>query len=72
MLITLIVSMLLDYITGLMRSVLDKKLSGAVSFRGDLQKGADPDTGENRHTAGQKCGGNGQHAENRDHRILPE
>ena len=38
MLITLIVFMVLDYITGLMCAVMDKKLSSAVGFRGICKK----------------------------------
>ncbi len=38
MLITLIVFMALDYITGLMCAIMDKKLSSAVGFRGICKK----------------------------------
>ena len=38
MLIALIVFMVLDYITGLMCAVMDKKLSSAVGFRGICKK----------------------------------
>ena len=38
MLIALIVFMALDYLTGLMCAVLDKKLSSAVGFRGIFKK----------------------------------
>lgn len=38
MLITLIVFMVLDYITGLMCAIMDKKLSSAVGFRGICKK----------------------------------
>ena len=38
MLIALIVFMVLDYITGLMRAVMDRKLSSAVGFRGICKK----------------------------------
>ena len=38
MLIALIVFMVLDYITGLMCAVMDKKLSSAVVFRGICKK----------------------------------
>ena len=38
MLVTLIVFMALDYITGLMCAIMDKKLSSAVGFRGICKK----------------------------------
>jgi len=38
MLITLIVFMALDYITGLMCAIMDKKLSSAVGFKGICKK----------------------------------
>ena len=38
MLIALIVFMVLDYITGIMCAVMDKKLSSAVGFRGICKK----------------------------------
>ena len=38
LLIALIVFMVLDYLTGLMCAVLDKKLSSAVGFRGIFKK----------------------------------
>ena len=38
MLITLIVFMALDYITGLLCAIMDKKLSSAVGFRGICKK----------------------------------
>ena len=38
MLIALIIFMVLDYITGLMCAILDKKLSSAVGFKGICRK----------------------------------
>ena len=38
MLVALIVFMALDYITGIMCAVLDKKLSSAVGFKGVMKK----------------------------------
>ena len=38
MLVALIVFMVLDYITGIMCAILDKKLSSAVGFKGVMKK----------------------------------
>ena len=38
MLIALIVFMALDYVTGIMCAILDKKLSSAVGFKGAMKK----------------------------------
>lgn len=41
LLYALLAFVVLDYITGIMCAVADKKLSSAVGFKGNLQEGAD-------------------------------
>ena len=71
LLIALLVFMVLDYITGIMCAIIDKKLSSAVGFRGICKK-VFIHAGRRGKRGGHPCGRHRQRAARRSDLLLPE
>ena len=69
LLYALLAFVVLDYITGVMCAVADKKLSSAVGFKG-MQEGSDLCAGRHRASAGYAHFRRSRGLKNRDHFLL--